>query len=332
MMNCRIITGAGVKAGLGHYKRMSELSRHLKTHGLVCGLTVLDDSCYNLSKGAVRLSARGQKLIHGIVAKEKNDIIIKDLRDSDCGLIYLLKKGGAFIAVIDDLGPGAPVADIRINSLVYPGGVYGKMPRRGLYSGSKYALLRDEFLRIGPARRKKTGSLTVSMGGSDKADLAGRLAGIISGADLNFKRINVIAGSAYRVSGALERTAASDGRVRVIGAPRGMAGILKRSDLLITGQGMTAYEAMYLGVPFIIAPGDPYHLELARKTHPAPSLIFDIFTEAPEKLIKKILRLQEDHAYGAAVAAAGRKRVDGRGAERTAALIVRKFYEKRGIL
>ena len=114
-------------------------------------------------------------------------------------------------------------------------------------------------------------------------------------------------------------------------SPRDLAGILRNTGLIITGQGMTAYEAMYLGVPFVMVPRDRYHLELAWKTSPSRFLVFDIFTEGRDALVKKVRRLRGDRAYRAAVTAAGRKKVDGLGVKRTAALILGKFYEKRGL-
>lgn len=174
------------------------------------------------------------------------DIVINDLLDTTNGYMNPLVRKVEKVINFEDLGEGSSMADLVINAMYPEGRVMANH-----YHGSKYFILRDEFLFekekiIG----KDIKNILISFGGVDPNDYTRRILNIIY--DFCVKdnlNITVVTGMGYRNS----KTLIYDfPKAEIKMDVRNMSDEIYKSDLVFTSAGRTTFEVASIGVPCVV--------------------------------------------------------------------------------
>jgi spore coat polysaccharide biosynthesis predicted glycosyltransferase SpsG len=144
------------------------------------------------------------------------------------------------VVTLEDLGPGARLADLTVNALYPPPAEWWEHhPYRHLV-GTRYHVFRPEFYapRLPRSDYRDLKQVLITFGGTDPAHLTERVQTLLVGRA--FPGLDV-------------RTVSPPGRpVRDAEQKVPMAAALAEADLVITSAGQTLYEAALLGTPAMV--------------------------------------------------------------------------------
>jgi UDP-2,4-diacetamido-2,4,6-trideoxy-beta-L-altropyranose hydrolase len=184
-----------------------------------------------------------------------------------------------------------------------------------LLLGSAYALLRREFVASPPPARRAAAGATrvlVTMGNGDFPDARERvLAGL---ADVGAVSLDVRVVQGEAASPLPGRLAG----VSVVGGGREMRGHMEWCDLAVSAGGSTCWELAFMGVPAVVLSLAENQRELAASLERAGAGVDLGAAEQfePAAVTAAVTELASDAARRAAMSAAGRRIIDGRGAMR----------------
>lgn len=204
---------------------------------------------------------------------------------------------------------------------------YLKNPATETLFGPAHAVLRPEFAAIAPRPDgRAVARVLVAFGGGDDrgaVDLA--LSALPSG-----PVPVVVIGRGHPQAQALAARARAQG-AEVHVDPPDLAGLMAGCDLALIAGGTMSYEAAILGLPMVLMPLVPNQIRAARGwgDRAGARVIEGYGRGADERnsLCSALSGLIVDHSARAAMAAAGRAAVDGKGAER---LLDRLLAEPEG--
>lgn len=188
--------------------------------------------------------------------------------------------------------------------------------------GSEYILLRPEIResRIESAKVPAVArNLIVTFGSSDTYNLTARALAALGDPRLRDVSATVILGPGNPRRDALLSNAPSN--ARLVADPVDFAGIVARADIALTGSGTTCWELSFLGIPAVLVTDSIGNV--AQSLHAAGAARWlGLQSEViPSAMADALALLVTDAAQRHAMAKAGRNLVDGKGSERTAALI-----------
>jgi UDP-2,4-diacetamido-2,4,6-trideoxy-beta-L-altropyranose hydrolase len=226
-----------------------------------------------------------------------------------------VKESGRRLLVIDDHGQaGEYVADVVLDQNL--GAAEATYCRRDastdLLLGPRHALLRREFRRradwtsIVPANAER---LLVALGGSPVAAVTALFDGVLSHPALRSMEVT-------RLTGRTD-----------------VARAMAESDLALSAAGSTCWELCCMGLPAVLVPVATNQIPLAEALAavgaaenggPAANAL-------PEDIAASVARLAGDAARREAMAASGRRVVDGRGARRVAARLRAELISVRPV-
>ncbi|HEV8322562.1 MAG TPA: UDP-2,4-diacetamido-2,4,6-trideoxy-beta-L-altropyranose hydrolase [Myxococcota bacterium] len=248
-----------------------------------------------------------------------------------------VRARGATSLVIDDLRPQDVIADVFLDQNFGAGGVaYGNSGGAAMLLGVEFAVLRDEFREAAavPARRTpaRARRLLVSMGGSDPDGMTGRVLDACARLDDPDLQVDVLCGAANAHVAALRARAGSERfALRVLVDPPGVAALMREADLAIAAGGTTSWEMMCVGLPSV-------KVVLADNQRPVVRALAaaglcadagDAGALTPARLAAAIDALAADAEQRRYMADEGRRRVDGRGADRVAAALLARHRARR---
>lgn len=231
---------------------------------------------------------------------------------------------GPAVLFVDDLGEAGPyTADLVLNQNLYakPEMYADRAPHTGLLLGADFALLRREFAAYRGFPRtipEEARHVLVTLGGSDPADLTRlavrALAGMAGSAE-----VRVLVGPENPRGDALRAEAAKAGLGQgLLSGVEDVAGLLAWSDLAVTAAGSTCWELAFLGVPALTIAVAPNQRPIAESLSRA-GVARDLGWYADvneETLANAVGELARDRAARTRQSEAGRRLVDGAGAER----------------
>ena len=236
-----------------------------------------------------------------------SNLVVNDVLDTAERDVLIERGLGFRIVNIEDLGPGAPLADWVVNAL-YPA---DNGARANTVSGPEYATLRGEFLNLPPkVVRRRPERVLVTFGGTDPGALALRCARLL--ADAIDCELRVIQGP-----GAAE--AEFPAGVHVTRHVPSIAAEMLDADLILTSAGRTVYEAAAVGTPVaVLAQGarDATHAHL----HFGSGVVFlGIGPLTDDRhIVETVRRLLDDGDLREELSERLRGSVDGFGAARIA--------------
>ena len=168
-----------------------------------------------------------------------------------------LRKAGFRVLIIDDYGhqPGY-VADIILNQnpgaekITYPNG------ESRLLLGTKYVLLRDEFLsgsHSNPGHQRPAQNILVSMGGADPGNATLKILKGLAQANLFEVDVRVLVGPANIHADSLEQfRLQTKWPFRINDHVQDMRPLLQWADVAVSAAGSTCLELAYFGIPMAL--------------------------------------------------------------------------------
>ncbi len=233
-----------------------------------------------------------------------------------------LHRSGVQVCAFDDDGRFAEYcADLVLNqNLGASGDLY---PRRQLYTnlllGTKYALLRPEFLQTERSREIPVLArrLLVSMGGADADNVTKLVMHALGELDCEMET-TIVVGSGNQHYEQLLRIAERLPRVRLLRNPPDMAAFMRQSDLALSAAGSTCWELAYLGVPMVLIAlaNNQRGIATALAQRGAAINLGWQADLSPTQIARTINQLAPNVLQRRAMSEVGRSLVDGRGAER----------------
>lgn len=196
---------------------------------------------------------------------------------------------------------------------------YRVEPGTVLLLGTRFALLRREFLPWGVAERpvrRLAERILVTLGGADPGNQTlGVLEGIAR-AGIALEEVRVVVGPANPHRASLEAwTSSSALPITLLGGPR-MAEQMAWADLAISASGSASWELAFMGVPSILVTAAENQAAIARGLE-ALGVARSIGAEThPDAIAAALAELAADREARRTAGARGRELVDGRGVER----------------
>ncbi len=235
-----------------------------------------------------------------------------------------LRGRGPAVLAVDDLGEAGPyAADLVLNQNLYaePKMYADRAPHTELLLGADFALLRREFGAYRGFPRtipEEARHILVTLGGSDPANLTRlavrALAGLAGAAE-----IRVLIGPENPRGEALRAQARRVGlEESLLSGVEDVPGLLAWCDLAVTAAGSTCWELAFLGVPALTIAVAENQRPIAESLSRA-GIAVDLGWHADvneDGLTRAVTELSRDRAARARLSEAGRRLIDGAGAER----------------
>ncbi len=302
---------AGASRGFGHLTRCVALGRALGVRPLVAlrGGRRAHEAALALGADVIASSA-----LTALATMKPHVVVIDDpvTRDAD-RWARAARRAGAVVVTVHDLGLGLRGADLAIDGSVTR---QRKPSGRGkLLAGTRFAVLDPGVTR--PASTP-TGAprVLIALGGGPHARRAQAIAEMIAAA---------VPAAKIRIAGGFvpSRAGRPTAGVRWIGSPRGLTAELSKATVAVVGGGVSLYEAAAMGVPSVTVPvvksQVPTVLAFARK-HAAVAVPY---TGTARDAAAKVIHLLRDATLRRSLARHSRRIVDGQGATRAAAAVLK---------
>ncbi|HEX2210470.1 MAG TPA: UDP-2,4-diacetamido-2,4,6-trideoxy-beta-L-altropyranose hydrolase [Longimicrobium sp.] len=233
-----------------------------------------------------------------------------------------VREMGARTLVLDDTAhQPAYETDVLLNqNLDATHREYPVQPGTVLLLGTRFALLRREFLPWGVAERpvRRTAErILVTLGGADPGNQTPGVLEGIARAGISMEEVRVMVGPANPHRAPLEAwIASSDLPVTLLdGGPR-MPEQMAWADLAVSASGSTSWELSFMGVPSILVTAAENQAAIARGLDALGAARSIGAVADPDAIAAAVKELAADREARRTMGARGRELVDGRGVER----------------
>lgn len=237
--------------GTGHVYRGITIADHLFEHDILfaaretdnLAIEKLEESNYNYE--IIGDDGSFEQLVDTI----RPDVVVNDVLDTTDEYVSKLKQTVPRVVNIEDLGSGTEQADAVINALYE----YSDPPEHHYY-GFKYFCLRNEFQYAEPhAEIDSVDRIMISFGGTDENNLTAKTLRALRQLDQKL-HLDVVLGIGYKDKEVLDPITIdypSNISLEITQNINSMAEHMEKSDLLVTSNGRTLYEAASLNLPMI---------------------------------------------------------------------------------
>jgi UDP-2,4-diacetamido-2,4,6-trideoxy-beta-L-altropyranose hydrolase len=232
-----------------------------------------------------------------------------------------VREMGAASMVLDDTADRpAYHADVLLNqNLDATDREYPVDPGTVLLLGTRYALLRREFLPWGVADRRvvrTAGRVLVTLGGADPGNHTLSVLTGLARTGLALDEVRVVVGPANPHAASLRAWAASSGLpVTLLESVPRIPEQMAWADLAISAAGSTAWELAFMGVPSLLIVAADNQAGVARAMQMVGAARV-LEAPEPEAVETAVVALATDREARREMSARGRAVVDGRGVER----------------
>ena len=295
---------AGPRQGYGHLVRATVIARAMGVRarvavrgGAQAQRVARELGCDLASGTSARLARRGRISL----------LVIDDpCRRQAEGWCRAFRRAGVPVASIHDLGTAYCGADLTIDGSVTQ---QGRRPRGAALIGSRFAILKPAGVALSTATGG--GHVLVALGGGRR-----RQTGLAIARAIRRRR----AGVPVRIAGGFGSPAprrAPDG-VSWLAAPHQLARAIAEASVVVTGGGVTLYEACRTGTPAVgiaVVPAQrPTIAAFARRG----AALDGGTTRHIGRAVRQIARVIDELPLRRALARRGRRLIDGGGAARVA--------------
>jgi spore coat polysaccharide biosynthesis predicted glycosyltransferase SpsG len=235
--------------GMGHVHRMLALAYELASHDVTLvtrsdgpnalGADFLAQAPFALEK------LSDEEAFFRLVDTKQPDLVILDVLDTQPLYVERVRSTGAFVVNLEDVGPGARVADLVINDLYTD---LQQLPRH--WYSVQYSVVNPAFELVTPrpVPSPSVERVLISFGGTDPNDLTRKaLSALKMGAFAG--EVTVVLGPGYGHGSFELGTYGLRGSIQR--SVQNMAALMREADLAITAAGRTVTELMMMGVPMI---------------------------------------------------------------------------------
>jgi UDP-2,4-diacetamido-2,4,6-trideoxy-beta-L-altropyranose hydrolase len=237
----------------------------------------------------------------------------------------ILQDSGIKQLLLDDDGRrDAYRSDLVLNQNIYADKKMYKriLPTTRLLLGSRFALIRDEFLKRKNGHRPtspKVSRLLVTMGGSDPNNVTLKVLNAIEQLPLQPLKITVVVGPGYKYLPELEIACKrSKFNTHIQKDPKSMAQWMAWADMAVSAAGSTSWELAYMGVPSILIIIADNQKAIGRTLHKKGAVLCagELRNLNTAKFSKMLGRLMASYALRKKMSRVLRRIVDGRGSSR----------------
>lgn len=329
----------GPEKGFGHVRRCLALGKALRDKQ---GLGVVFAMARNDAANAmVREAGFGVELppegadddswTSMLIAVHAPKALVLDVRtDVDALAVEGFKNQGTYVVVIDDGSPRRLSADLAI---------YPPVPQAFAFdwSGSECeCVIGWEWTMLGAEVRNRTyredwlPRILVTMGGSDPWGWT--IPAVKALTELPERcPITVVLGPGFTdVEKTMTTLRGLDPNINVFRSPRDVSLIMVQSDIAVTAFGVSAPELAAHGVPCVyLCPTEDHALSASAYSDAGFGMTLGEIKQLDPKAVQAAVRYMLDHPEERRqMGAAARLHMDGRGAERVAALITQRLQVK----
>lgn len=322
-----IRTRGSLAYGWGHLVRAWRLARHLRARHPEIGVELVVEGDEGVRAVRKEWGAEWVELPEGVATDKevrwldrvRPDILIVDLLQIPTSARLLYREQSDLLAVFNDLARQYSEPDILICPQVldsYPSPATGQ---RWL-TGADYFVMDDSFRRDGEPRsiRPHVETVLVVMGGCLPPEVETWTLELVDRLRDQPFRTQVVLG--FDQAGAIERYRRVAGpKVTFIEGTHELGRLMWEADLAIAASGYVKLELAAMGTPAVLVSlidhQDGLGRAFAERTG-AARYLGSIATLAPEAVVTATLALSADIEARRTMSEAGRRAVDGRGAER----------------
>lgn len=238
--------------GLGHVYRGLSLAYSLMDHNVTFVTSSKSDlAIKKLEDSFIKYEViQEEHQLEEIIGKYDIDIVINDILNTSISYMEYLSQFSVRVVNFEDVGPGSALADAVINDLYAPQNTDSKY-----YWGSKYYLLRDEFLISKPSEfNEEVNNVFVIFGGVDPSNLTQKVLAAFEQINTNEDvEFTVVVGPGYAEFEKIQDIAENSAlNISVFKDVNNMAEMMKKSDIAISSQGRTMLELASMNVPTIL--------------------------------------------------------------------------------
>ena len=245
-----------------------------------------------------------------------------------------IKNAGTRLLVIDDDGcAGQYVADLILNpNPCATRAMYRCDDASTMLLGSRYALLRREFLLARPANREyvaRAKRVLVTLGGADPDNCTRTILKAI-GSIQALTTIAVLGPSNQHAPELKQLAPRTGGRIIIRRNPPDMPQLMTWADLAVSAAGSTSWELAFAGVPMllvILAENQRYNATCLHELGVARNLGWHREL-SEEKVRVAVMRTLNDPVLRESMSRKGSALVDGRGATRAVETVTLRIGER----
>ncbi|MBF0136840.1 MAG: hypothetical protein H7833_20130 [Magnetococcus sp. DMHC-1] len=286
--------------GTGHIFRAMALAHEITDHEIVFVCNDLHhETVKKLAGFDYRLDVFSDSEMVDSILRLKPDMVVNDILDTDAAYIDRLHQAGIKVVNFEDLGSGAPLADLTINELYDEPQIQGHT----IHWGHGYFFLRDEFNDARPHRfREKVESILVTFGGTDPNDFTRKIFHAIHPyCREKGIRIFIVTGAGYGNIEVLNRELAAMQSADVVftHATGVISQIMEMTPIAISANGRTVYELAHMHIPAIVLSHHAREITHRFAREENGFLNQDIYHAGltEQTVLANLQRLVEDHAF-----------------------------------
>ena len=236
-MNIGIKTNGSSTIGMGHIMRTLVLAKTLSRYNKVFYICKADEE---FKIGREMIISSNYNIYNNVDVC--GDILITDSYEVNKEYFQNAKKYFKYQVYIDDLNLFYHPVDLLINSNINAEELNYTEPH--LLMGTKYALLREEFLNCSPkVVKEKVTDILITMGGSDPHDLTIKILHKITQLNYHF---HVVVGPAFKNKESLYSQKYSN---VTLYENANIKALMECCDIAISASGSTLYELSACGTP-----------------------------------------------------------------------------------
>jgi UDP-2,4-diacetamido-2,4,6-trideoxy-beta-L-altropyranose hydrolase len=335
MNNLVIRVDAGLEIGIGHVMRCLALAQSWQDSG---GRIYFVFANKNPElEGRILDAGMNIILLDGDPASIENcNNLIKIARDVDANWLVVdgyhfgaeyqktIKEAGMRLLVIDDFGHSDHYyADIVLNQNIYATSSFYEClePYTRLLLGTKYALLRKEFLKFSGWKREnkeKANNVLVTLGGGDPQNVTLNVIESLKKIQDARLQAKIIVGGANPHYSELKNAVQNFPHYMIIKNGTNMPELMAWADIAITAGGSTCWELAYMQLPGITINQANNQIRTAEVLNQYGTVInLGWFEKLPyERILQTLEQLMRSQHDRKKMAEKGRFLIDGHGSQR----------------
>jgi len=235
-------------------------------------------------------------------------------------------RKAAPVYYVDDIGEQIFEADGLINYNIYAAGLEYEVrcpESMRLFLGAGYAPVKSEFVSVPYPVREKVQNVLITMGGSDKLNIAGRLSLCLAECLPKEVNLTVVCGRFNSHLEELMQLQQKEPRIKIWVDVPDMWNRMAQADIAVSAAGSTMYELSAMGVPTVCC----YYVENQRRIAEGFASMIGMTNagdysknpdEALSQMIKAVSELTNSRREREKLSSRMKQIVDGMGAERIA--------------
>jgi len=330
---------ASTEMGTGHIMRCLALAQAWKdTGGHVTLVTACDNQkllqrfraeSFEVVSLPSHTGTLDWKITRDALTRHAGAWLVLDGYHFDEAYQHRAREGGNRCLVIDDLAHLRHYyADFVLNQNLYAEQLgYSCEPYARLLLGTRYALLRREFLRRDNSRREfpmVARKVLVTIGGSDPNNVTLRVLEALRNVRTDGLCVHVVVGDANPHLATIQAEAGqSPHSVALVQDATDMSALMAWADFAVSAAGSVCWELAYMGLPSLLLPTADNQKATATALENAGAASIDSSLLSRTCTMSLLIQsLLEDPAKRKAMSQAISKFVDGGGAARTAAMLI----------